>query len=69
MELIGTPMDSIFNSKETDKGGKFFYDQSSWFTFTFFRELLELRQKYWNILRNLENHFTSSVDRIYLEFD
>ena len=22
MEFIGTPMDSIFNSKETDKGGK-----------------------------------------------
>ena len=32
MELIGTPMDSIFNAKETDKGGKDPYDQSLQFT-------------------------------------
>ena len=32
MELIDTPMDRIFNSKETDKGVKLFCDQSSHFT-------------------------------------
>ena len=29
MELIGTPMDSIFKSKETDKCVRLFYDQST----------------------------------------
>ena len=33
MELIGTPMDSIFNAKDTNKSVKLFCDQSTQFTF------------------------------------